>query len=653
MSGLVGLVGTATMADARALSMAMAVRGNDGFQQWRNDGVVLGVGRYEWEMGHCGRDLVVNSGSVTAVADATLYDLPTLDARLRDSGTQVDGTSATHRIIAAYRTWGTKCVTYLNGDYAFILWDARKQLLVGARSAGGKRPLFIAESGGGAVIASTIAGVLGHPGISDDLHPAAIASAICAFPSVGGPETAYRAIRRIGAGEAFLWEHGRLRFRQFWHVPTIGGVTATADFAAGAEELAQLLREAVGDRLGPDRTAVWLSGGWDSTAVWGIGQDILRADEQRRMFGVSISYPPGDPGREDEFIRASAEHWTADVSWVDIADIPFFDAPESSAATRDEPFAHMFEGWNRTLARSSRAGGTRVALDGFGGDQLFQVSEHYLLDLWRRGRRLEVIRDWHQRRLGTVAQLIRGVARPAQALKHRAVPWQRFLLRPHPSWLQGEFAKKATLLEREREYLPPDTVKDLSEGETRFFLESPYYALLNHFIAEFALEAGVESRSPLFDDRVVRFAAARPRSERASGRETKRLLRHAVRGLLPEPVLQPRAARTGVTSGYAKQGMAEPFQQIVARAGASPWILEELGIINTQQFRDAIAPDRLAEDGDQRVSAYLTLQTELWLRSRICGSRPPTRAQSTSIQPLDVSRPRGSWAAPSQPLGTL
>ena len=116
-------------------------------------------------------------------------------------------------------------------------------------------------------------------------------------------------------------------------------------------------------------TSIRLSGGWDSPAVFAAGASALEAEHgTRELLPVSISYPEGDPGREDELIREIAARWNADVQWLGIQNIPFFDNPQERAARRDEPFAHPFEMWHRSLARGTRATNSRVALEGVGGD---------------------------------------------------------------------------------------------------------------------------------------------------------------------------------------------------------------------------------------------------------------------------------------------
>ncbi|HYR11324.1 MAG TPA: asparagine synthase-related protein, partial [Longimicrobium sp.] len=139
------------------------------------------------------------------------------------------------------------------------------------------------------------------------------------------------------------------------------------------------------------------------------------------------------------------------------------------------------------------------------------------------------------------------------------------------------------------------------------------------------LEMGVELRSPLLDRRVVELAAGRPREERNAGRETKRLLRASMRGLLPDDVLAPRDTKTGTLGGYFAAAMKADFPALAAEAFRAPR-LAELGIVHPGALRAAC--ERYARTGDGSLGFGLvqTLQVELWLRAREGGARQPRGA---------------------------
>ena len=126
----------------------------------------------------------------------------------------------------------------------------------------------------------------------------------------------------------------------------------------------------------------------------------------------------------------------------------------------------------------------------------------------------------------------------------------------------------------------------------------------------------MEIRSPLYDRRIIEFALTRPREERSAGTETKKLLRAAMRGLLPDSILAPRAKRTGETGGYFTRSMR---QHLPAMADAlfEHSALENAGVIDAKVYRRSVAEYARGAQNNFSVGLYFTLQSELWLRSHI------------------------------------
>jgi asparagine synthase (glutamine-hydrolysing) len=399
-----------------------------------------------------------------------------------------------------------------------------------------------------------------------------------------------------------------------------------------AAELRELLVAAARERMpNSSGSAVWMSGGWDSTAVFAAAQVAAKRHGRSRPVPVSISYPAGDPGREDELISAVADHWKADVHWLDIAGIPFFDREEDSSASRDEPYKHLYESWNASLAKGSRAVGARVALDGNGGDQLFQNTDVFLADLFREGKWLTLRREWPQRERGgfremfsTVIQpnLGPGLLRVAKVLR-RGRPLRHYLEREMPWWLNGDFVRRTNLRERDLASLTRPVCSSRAEREIDWFFTCLFVSRAFARLSSLALEQGVELRSPLSDRRVIEFALSRPWWERSSGKETKLLLRASMRGLLPDQVLAPRPHRTGITSGYSHGSMVRLLPGLVAELRKSPLVLEELGVLDSTSFyKAASAYVERGGNSFMRVNLFYTLHTELWLRAHLDAKAP-------------------------------
>jgi asparagine synthase (glutamine-hydrolysing) len=620
--------------EATAMLRRMGRRGAEHLQVWRGSSCVLGVSRFGWEMedGFSGPVLVLESDGVVVAADATLYYRADLLRALNTLGVNPTGTTASHLILAAYRAWGEAFVERLEGDFALVLWDLRARRAFCARDGGVKRPLFWGRFGDTTVVASEISGILAHPACPRELNLVTVGEHAAGLWS-NHHDTGYRAVQHVPHGAMLVWDGGEPRIVRHWEPPRF----ETGDgppVRQAAEQLRALLTQAVAERLAPaGPTATQLSGGWDSTSVFAAAMHYLHPrGEDDRLQPISVSYPPGDPGREDELIQATLDFWDKRTHWIDVATIPIFDRPEARAAERDDVYAHGFEIWNRRVAREARNFGARVMLDGVGGDQLFQVSNVYFADLLGRGRLRELRREIRAKSVKRWADLFPYAVQPLLPDWMLRLPaWfgaprrsLRYLERWPAPWMRRDFVRRSGMLEREHDAMPRQRNEPLSAYESRWYLTSPFFPRAFLWPARLSLEAGIESRSPLFDRRVVDFAARRPRWERSSGRETKWLLRTAVHGLVPEGVLAPRPFRTGLAGGHFRRGMTHDHRAEITRLLASDLCLAELGIVEPAALRRAWDGYLQVDDGSLGSALFATYHTELWLRSRlrngVCGA---------------------------------
>jgi asparagine synthase (glutamine-hydrolysing) len=631
MSGVLGVFASAPGRGShedgvvQRMLQRMRGRGSDCAAVWQRHGAALAVARNAWELApeFSGDALVMWEGDLVLAADASLYYRADLLRKLEPTGARLAGMTSSHLLLAAYRAWGEQCVRYLEGDYAFIVWDRVARRLFCARDFAGSRPLFYAEVGRTLLVASTLTALRAHPECPSDLNRAFLAET-AANLWLPPEETAYARVTAIPAGFSLSWTtDGPVALSRHWQPPAIESRQAPP-LADAAVELQGRLSRAVEERLASrDVTTVWMSGGRDSTAVFGSGQHVLRRGPgARELRPVSVSYPPGHAGREDEFISSVAQFWKVTPQWLDIGQIPFFEHPAQRAAGRDEPYEPLYEMFSRALARGTRAVGARVALDGWGGDQLFEMSPVYLADLFRTGRWVSLAREWRALQVRDFRYFFQMAIAPtlppflraaAAALRGgRRLPGQNE--RWMPPWMSARWMK--TLTERQRLHLPARDSNSFSSHELLVSLAAATAARVRGWLTAVAFEQGVEVRSPLYDGRIIELAVRRPACERRSGRETKTLLRAAMRGLLPEDVLAPRRIRTGVIGDVFRSAMQTMYPRLVNKVLDSP-VLAELGIIDPRALR-RVADISLSRTWNDEVAAalFFTLQTELWLQAR-------------------------------------
>ncbi len=623
MSGFLCVFGPELPSDAgwTAARERLAALGTEHWQVARHAGGAMGVGRYAWETG---RDfsagvLLADEDGLVVAADASLYHRDALARRLVAAGSRPRSAAPAHLILAGYRAWRDEVCDRIEGDFAFVVWDRAAGRVFAARDLTGRRALYFAVGHEGFGLASSVGALRTLPFVSDALNLPALGAQVAGLLWASGADTAFRDVHVVRAAHAITWPgRGPVEPIPFWTPPGAPDRTPSP-IEDAAPALRGLIQDAVQERLATGVTTVWMSGGWDSSSVFAAGRSRMR--DSTRLRPVSISYPEGDPGREDDLIRAIAGRWDAEVHWIDSERIPLLDGLPTRAAATDEPPAHLYELWNVALARGTRALGSRVALDGAGGDQLFQVSNILMADLlraghWRRLRRHARSRGLsRQQTLRASVQPLapRWALRAAQAVTRRRLPLH-YLERPMARWIRPDFVARHALRERDLAVLDTARAESCAQAETRFYLLSPIWGWGAAYMHQALLAEGIEARSPLLDRRVVEFALRRPVTERSQDRETKILLRRSMDGLLPPDVLAPRRYRTGVTVGFSRARMRAAYPALFDLVFGERLRLADLGIVDADALRRAADTWRRRGDEFERVNLFHTLKVEFWLR---------------------------------------
>jgi asparagine synthase (glutamine-hydrolysing) len=600
---------------------------------WRSNDSVVAVARFDWELADefSGTALIVNDGDLSVAADATLYYRDDLLRALAGASVRPRGGTPAHLIAAAYRAWGTDCTRYLEGDYAFVVRDHARHRTFAARDFMGRRPLYYAEIDGALILSSLVSAIVAHPSASRELDDLALAE-IVGVSLAGHDRTPYRAAKALPAAHVLVREgSASARVSAHWRLEI--EESAAQSFDAAGEELRDLLAGAITERravAGP--TTIWLSGGYDSPVLFGVGNAALDRLGFPRLAPVSFSHPVGDAGREDELIEEITGFWHTRPAWLSIEDVPLLQHAREHAARADVPFQHAFENWLRALLGATARQDSRVALYGDGGDQLFAVSTVFLRDLFTDWRWRELRREWRAFGGAGIRALWSSVARPALSERARTARGRLAPTIAFPAWLNREFVAQHSLDDRQAqaERALASGTGGYAAAETRRSLGNPTIPRVLAGFSALALEHGVELRAPLLDRRIVQFALRRPREERASRGAVKHLLRHVARDVLPSSVLAPRAVKTGVLTDYFGRSFRSDPDGLVSSAFDRS-ILVDRGIVDGAALQHAWREYKTRGVGGGG-HLFVAFQTEMWLSARTSAQVTVTEMMNEQIR---------------------
>src|SRR5918997_3383035 len=211
--------GTAGPDAAERMVQALRHRGPDGDAVRRIGPVALAHTRLAI-IDVAGGDQPLDSedGSVTLIANAEIYNHRSLRTKLEERGHRFATGSDCEAIVHAYEESGPECVRQLNGLFAFVLWDARRQRLVAARDEFGIKPLYWWSDGTRLAIASEISALLDAGLTRPEVDTTALDHYLaCRF--VPAPRTLFRGINKLPAASTLVVEHNGPPRVETWRQP--------------------------------------------------------------------------------------------------------------------------------------------------------------------------------------------------------------------------------------------------------------------------------------------------------------------------------------------------------------------------------------------------------------------------------------------------
>lgn len=536
------------------------------------------------------------------VFNGEIYNHIELRDELRGLGHVFATRSDSEVILAAYAEWGDACIERFIGMFAFVIYDSSEHRFYAVRDRFGIKPLYYVQTSQGIAFASEIKQLLRLPGVSSGMNLARMYDFLSSGITDHTEETMFAGVMQLRGGECVSVDltHHRLGtsfpIRRWYRLPPPGTILLP-ERDAGIQ-FRELLSESVRLHLRSDvALGSCLSGGLDSSAIVSlIDRQLDREVSSDRLNTVSACYDDATVN-ERPFIEAVVKATKTNPYYVFPRDEDVLASAERITWHQDEPYGStsIFAQWC-VFERAGREG-IKVMLDGQGADE--QLSgyhsgfEYYFTSLIQRGRYLALLKAMFER------HRYHGLSLPHQLrtfivprLPHR---FRSLLLRirprqasPYPNWLESEAFRDGgyppstfdAILEREG--LGP--IRDI--GDLCVALTLGTLPMLLHYEDRNSMAHGVEARVPFLDHRLVEFSIGLGERHKMVGGDTKRVLRVAMAGVMPEKVCQRRD----------KIGFATPEQAWFRgplRAGIEAGMEETLrrypGLLNPSSTRGLVA----------------------------------------------------------------
>jgi asparagine synthase (glutamine-hydrolysing) len=517
---------------------------------------------------HNDQPMVDDTGGLAIAFNGEIYNYRELREELASHGHRFRTSGDTEVALLSYAQWGPECVERFVGMWALAICDRRQRQLILSRDRFGIKPLYWTMDSQRLLFASEIKALL-----ASGLVAARPNERIVAHYLAGGrvdadadAETFYAGIHQFPAATTSIISlcGGRLAPRQvhYWSLPDGPRDPAHTGLDGASREVRAALEDSLRLHVRSDvPVGTCLSGGVDSSGV------VCLADSMRSELGPAYAHkgfgyvPPDRELSEQSYMESVAQRCQIEMTYASPSRDEFLRAVTDVAASQDEPFGSASVAAQWFVFRAAAQEGVKVMLDGQGADEIFGGYHHYLrvlaTDLLMQGRSRELVR--------LMRDATAAVGKPPYPMwVAPAAMLPRALKRRAHAALRARMAARSPVSERLRRIAGDGPVNPTGglDAILRADVQHDNLPALLRYEDRNSMAHSIEARVPYLDHRLVELAFRLPVDTRMAGAQPKRVLREALRDVLPPIVLQRRdkigfRASPGATWALAKEMRAE------------------------------------------------------------------------------------------------
>lgn len=582
MCGISGLVskqglGSAEMARlTQAMAAAIQHRGPDGEGVYADDYAGLGHRRLAILdlTDAAAQPMSSEDGRLVLIFNGEIYNYLELRAQLQRMGYAFRSTGDTEVVLRAYQAWGPDCVTRFNGMWGIALWDKNKRELFMSRDRLGVKPLFYVDRAQQLYFCSEIVGLRAVLNLHD-ANQAKLHDYLAYGYRTNNGQTFFDGVKELPPGHNLIWRDGQMVLSRYWQLKQ-ERLNISAEEAQA--RLRELLEDAVRLRFRSDvPVALLQSGGIDSSIICSIVNDAIASGglPSQGVTAYSAVFPGHayDESNAINALMATCPHIHSVTLSADGGTL----ARDFGAYCKamQEPMSSGASYMHWLLMEQLSKAGIKVVINGQGADEAFAGYGYYirgyrLLDL-ALSRPGQALREMRQMRAEMGVGHASSLAQTAKAVVGRraASLWRARFKEGTLDVLSPAFHSA------HRGHLPDLGMvwgKGNMDRHLRGQLSDYGFNQILHYEDQSSMSRSVEIRSPFVDYRVMEFAFSLPDALKFSDGQTKRVLRQAYAGRIPDQII----------NNGKKLGFATPTADWMAAAPMQGFVRD---LVNSADFR--------------------------------------------------------------------
>jgi asparagine synthase (glutamine-hydrolysing) len=518
-------------------------------------------------------------GRYTLVYNGEVYNFQELRRELEAEGVAFQGRSDTEVVLRAFIRWKTDVFRRLSGMFALAVWDKDTQSLHLARDRFGIKPLYYWISDRCLVFGSEIKAVLASRRVTCDINWHAFHEYLY-FGNALGANTMFQGIQRLLPGHYLVLDKSKVAANAYWAVTDITAVADEEQEAVG--KVQTHLEHAVQSHLVSDvPVGVFLSGGIDSSAI--------TAYASRHYSGKISTFSVGygnDPGvNELPKAREVAQQFGTDHHELRIEGKNVQDVIEKLVGCHDEPFGDAADIPLYMLCEELK-GSIKVILQGDGGDEIFAGYRRYNVfafeRLWLSLSRF--IRPFNalllqNGKFDRMMRFFQAMQEKDSALRMARILSPEMANRRPTRVFSSDFQHRMTETDPFARYRELNSRLNRLDPAQRMLYLDTMILLPDTYLEKVdksTMAHNIEVRVPFLDTHLTEYLLSLKSNLKVRRGQKKWILRKALRGLIPDSILDGKKTGFGVPVAY---WMREPLAAYLRSVLFDP-VIRDAGIFD-------------------------------------------------------------------------
>lgn len=591
-------------------------RGPDDRGTFSENGIGLGHRRLSiLDLSTAGHQPMFSADDNHVIAfNGEVYNFREIRNELRRQGVLFQSETDTEVVLEAFRHQGEASFQRLGGMFAFAILDRGKKTITLARDRFGIKPLYYWYDGRQLMFASEIKSILKSSivpreidlqGFHEYLH----------YGTTLGKTTIFKNIFRLLPGHFLVYDGHDICISRFADVLDVQ--PSQDSYQQATVRVRELLEKSVQAHLVSDvPVGVFLSGGIDSACVTAFASKHYGG--KLKTYSAAFDFEPENDeldnagfvarkfNTDHHELRIHADHIRDDLeSLVEYHDVPFGDVANL-------PLFLMCKELN---------GETKVILQGDGGDEIFGGYHRYArLQFQYAYKMISSLMFGLRPYLPKSSKSYRSL-RTMNAFRQSPDELMACLMSqemydyPPTNVLRPSFVESldntdpfAVYRSRYDELRKLDPVQRMLYTDATVILPDLYFEKVDRS----TMASSVEVRVPLVENELARYVMSLPWKYKVKGIQKKRILRDALRGIVPDRILD--GPKKGLNVPF-KKWLVGPLNSFMKEVLLDP-DLETWGIFRRDEIEAAINRNSNGS-GDHGYLLYKLLIFALWYKTYI------------------------------------